>query len=207
MDIEKYAAVMKEIKLRTEVINLFASGQRNAQYVPTNVETIGLQFRKVFELVAMASLAANREQYSLDYNDFAKHWEAAELLKNVEKINPNYYPQPVVEVPSDQPGIGHNLKKRDEDYLTKADLITAHGRCGSLMHAANPFGNPIDYSYFQQNFPVWMTKIINLLNNHEVRLPGDPGFYLFHLKEEGHEEVRWYRFEPPRERLTSDSGN
>jgi hypothetical protein len=34
-DIEKYAAIMKEIKLRTEVINLFLSGARDAHYVPT----------------------------------------------------------------------------------------------------------------------------------------------------------------------------
>ncbi|HEY1424066.1 MAG TPA: hypothetical protein VGF20_11475 [Candidatus Acidoferrum sp.] len=196
-DIEKYAAVMKEIKLRTEVITLFGSGQRDAHYVPTTIETTGLQFRKVFELIAFASLAANRVQYSRIYSDFAKHWEASKLLKNVRRVNSNFYPQPVIEAPADQPGVRHALKKRGPDYLTQEDLIEAHGRCGSLMHAANPFGSPIDYDFYLRNFPVWLNKTINLLNNHEVRLPGDSGFYLFHMKEEGHEEIRWYRFEPP----------
>jgi len=68
------------------------------------------------------------------------------------------------------------------------------------MHGANPFGQPIDYVHFQQSFPVWMTKIMNLLNNHQVRLPGDPGMYVFHMKEvkeEGCDKVGWYRFDPP----------
>jgi hypothetical protein len=40
-----------------------------------------------------------------------------------------------------------------------------------------------------------MTKTINLLNNQQVRLGGDTVFYLFHMKEKGHEQVRYYRFE------------
>ena len=152
-DIEKYASVMKEIKLRTEVITLFLPGQREARYVPTTIETIGLQFRKVLELIAFASLAANRGQYSMVYKSFAKDWEAAKLLKKVERLNPNFYPAPVVEAPTDKPGALHALSERAQDYLTKDDLIEAHGRCGALMHAANPFGFPIDYTFFQQTFP------------------------------------------------------
>jgi len=194
--IEKYAATMKEIKLRTEVITLFLSGQREARYVPTTVETIGLQFRKVFELIVFASLAANRDQYSRVYADFAKHWEAAKLLKNLRRINPNFYPKPVLEIQSNRLGIERELKDRGQDYLTQADLIAAHGRCGALMHAANPFANPLDYAFYQQSFLVWMTKIINLLNAHQVHLVGDKGFWLLHMMEEGKaNEVSWYRFE------------
>ena len=58
--IEKYAVVMKEIKLRKEVIDLFLSGERDAHYEPTTTETLGLQFRKIFELIVFASLAAWR---------------------------------------------------------------------------------------------------------------------------------------------------
>jgi hypothetical protein len=196
-DIEKYAAIMKEIKLRTEVINLFLSGARDAHYVPTTVETIGLQFRKLFELIAFASLAANRKRYSAAYADFATHWRAAILLENLERINPDYYPKPLLEIPSVQPGVVNDLKDRQRDYLTQRELILAHKKCGALMHGANPFGKPIDYLFYQKNYPVWSTKIINLLNIHKVRLVGDTGFWLFHMREEGKgNEVPWYRFEP-----------
>lgn len=196
-DIQKYAGVMKEIKLRTQVIQLFLSGKREALYMPTTVETTGLQFRKVFELVAFASLAANRDEYSSAYSDFAKHWEASKLIKNLRRINPKFYPHPVVETPTSDPRALHQLKDRQDDYLTEDELVEAHGRCGVLMHATNPFGPEIQYEYYQKQFNDWLAKIINLLNNHQVHLVGDIGFYLFHMKEEGHEGVRWYRFLPP----------
>jgi hypothetical protein len=196
-DIQKYAATMKEIKLRTEAINLFLSGEREVRYIPTTVETIGLQFRKVFELIAFASLTANRDQYSSVYANFAKHWEVAKLLKNLRRINPEFYPKPVLEVQSNQPGVLHELKDRDPDYLTQDELIVAHGRCGALMHAANPFAAPVDYAFYQKNFSVWMTRTINLLNNHKVHLLGDSGYWHFHMQEEGKgNEVSYYRFEP-----------
>jgi hypothetical protein len=100
-----------------------------------------------------------------------------------------------VETATDQPGIVHKLRGRDSDYLTEQELIAAHGRCGSLMHASNPFAPPIDYSFYELSFPNWMTRIINLLNNHRVHLPGDTGCYHVHMEEPGHDEVRWYRFE------------
>jgi hypothetical protein len=194
-DIEKYGEVMREIKLRTEVINLFLRGALTAHYLPTTVETIGLQFRKVFELIAFASLAANKTEYSIAYSDFAKHWEAAKLIKNLRRINADFYPKPVIEAPSNIPQTRHELKHRAADFLTEAELVEAHGRCGALMHAANPFNAQPPYDDYLVHVRKWFGRTINLLNNHQVHLLGDSGFYLFHMKEEGHENVRWYRFE------------
>lgn|SRR5579872_3819486 len=137
-----------------------------------------------------------KDQYSKLHKDFAKHWEASRILKILYKINPNFYPKPIIEIRSMQPGLPNEWKDRENDYLTQIDLIAAHGECGALMHGANPFGKPINYSAYQQKFPEWRVKIINLLNSHQVRLVADPGLYLFHMQEEGHSDVRWYRFEP-----------
>jgi hypothetical protein len=65
------------------------------------------------------------------------------------------------------------------------------------MHAASPFATPIDYPFFQSNFPVWLSRLMNLLNNHQIHLPGDPGFYLIHMKENRDDDIHWYRFQPP----------
>jgi hypothetical protein len=195
-NIEIYGAVMKEIKLRKEVIDLFLSGRLEARFVPTTIETIGLQFRKVFELIVFASLAANQYEYSRVYADFAKHWEAGRLLKNLRKINPRFYPKPIVEVRHDRPEVVDEHKDRDQDYLTESELAAAHGKCGSLMHAANPFTKPIDYEAYKRDFHSWMTKIVNLLSSHQIHLLGDTGFWLVHMHEEGKgNEVSWYRFE------------
>jgi hypothetical protein len=194
-NIQRYADAMKEIKLRISVILSYNSGERNSKYKAATVETLGLQFRKVFELIAFSSLAANQELYSTVHSDFAKHWEAAKLIKNLRRINPDFYPKPVVEKKTSQPGVLHQLVDRGPDYLTQEDLIEAHGRCGALMHASNPFAQAIDYTLYERLFPNWLTRIINLLNNHRIHLPGDTGAYHVHMQEEGHDEVRWYRFE------------
>jgi len=149
------------------------------------------------EQIPDSQVAANRKQYSSAYADFAKHWEAAKLVKNLQRINPDFYPVPVVEAPTDKPLVAYDLRARDHDYLTKNELTEAHGRCGQLMHAANPFGNPIDYAFYQRSFPVWMTKIVNLLGNHKVHLFGEDGFWLVHMQEAGKgQDVSWYGFEP-----------
>ena len=137
-NMNKYVGVMAEMKRRTHVISLFMSGERNAQYKASNIETIGLQFRKMFELIAFASLTAHKDLYSAVYSDFAKHWEAAKLVKRLRQINPHFYPEPVIQIPSDKPGVKMDLAPRQPDYLTEESLVEAHGRCGSLMHAANP---------------------------------------------------------------------
>lgn len=194
-DMEKYAEIMKEIKARTEFIDAFLYGQCDTTFVFTTTETVGLQFRKVFELIAFASLAANRNKYSSVHANFSKHWEAAKLLRNLHRINPNFYPAPVREVKSDQPDTPIALESLDQGYLTQADLTEAHGRCGALMHGSNPFGNSIDYAFFQESFPIWRAKFVNLLNSHKVHLLDDTGFYLFHMREEGNNEISWYRLE------------
>ena len=78
--IEKYAVVMKEIKLRKEVIDLFLSGERDAHYEPTTTETLGLQFRKIFELIVFASLAALRVRDLLRISVHAARWKVCILL-------------------------------------------------------------------------------------------------------------------------------
>jgi hypothetical protein len=183
-NMNKYVGVMAEMKRRTDVIGMFLSGERNAVYKASNIETIGLQFRKVFELIAFASLTAHKELYSAVYSDFAKHWEAAKLVNRLRQINPRFYPEPVIQVPSDKLGLKTDLVPRRPDYLTEESLVDAHGRCGSLMHAANPYAREIDYGFFEASFPDWLTNTVNLLNAHLVHLPGDTGFYLLQMGRE-----------------------
>jgi hypothetical protein len=191
---DTYVGVMVEIKLRTAVIDLYLSGRQNAGYMATNMEVIGLQFRKIFELIALSSLAAHRDLYSQAYADFTKHWEATMLLKNVRQLNPDFYPRPIIEEEASQPGIKSNWRDRAADYLTEDELIGAHGRCGSLMHAANPYGRGIDYAFFDRSFPEWRTKTTNLLSCHLLRIPGDTGVFLVHMQEDGKDGVTWYKF-------------
>jgi hypothetical protein len=118
------------------------------------------------------------------------------------KVNPEFYPVPVVEVPSELPGILHQLKKRDPDYLARADFPEVYGRCGVMAHALNPYGKGIDYGYYGKMLPTWCTQVVNLLNNHAVHLLNKPGMYVIHMQEAGDDKVHWYKFEPPGQQVS-----
>lgn len=202
-DIVMYCNVMEEIKQRTSVIDFFLVGKGHALYEPTTLESIGLQIRKILELIAMASLVANKKEYEKVYSNFASAWNAEYLLKDLERVNADFYPKPVVEKPSDNPEVKNHLEDRSNDYLTKKEFIKVYKKCGAIMHASNPMGRKIGYEYYKKSFPEWRQKIINLLNNHQIRLLGHRGFYLIHIKENRDDKVHFYEFTPVQNIITS----
>jgi len=196
-DIQMYSDLMDQIKKRTEVLDFFLTGAGHALYQPTTVESVSLQLRKILELIAFGSLVANKDIYSAAYDKFATHWNARLLLRDLERVNSDFYPKPVVEAPSPDPRALHQLKPRQNDYLTREEFERAYEKCGAIMHAENPYGSRIDLAYYLGKLPIWRTQMVNLLNNHQIRLVNDPGFYLIHMKENRDDKVHYYRFEPP----------
>jgi hypothetical protein len=192
--VRQYANVMTEIKRRSRVIDHFVSGKSAAIYMPTTAETIGLQFRKTFELIAFASLTANKKLYATAYANFSKHWEAAKLIGNLRRLNPDFYPVPIIVTPDPGPGIKSEFADRKEGFLTASQLITAHGRCGNLLHAANPFGKGIDYEFYYQSFVEWQTLVIGLLNFHKVQLPNEPYFWFIQMGDFSNDNVSYNIF-------------
>jgi hypothetical protein len=197
-DGQRYCDVMEEIKLRINVVHFFVSGQGHALYAPSTIESVCLQIRKILELVAFGSLVANKDAYTSVHLKVSSAWNAVDLLRELERVNPEFYPVPIVELPSDIPGVQRRHKKREGDYLTKSEFAEVYGRCGAIAHAANPYGKGIDYTYYHRMLPLWLTRIMNLLNSHEIHLLGDPGVYVIHMKEHGDDKVHFYKFQPVR---------
>jgi len=190
-----YCSLMDEIKRRDFVIRAFLSGKSSTPYPMTNIESIYLQIRKTLELIALGSLVAHKKEYSRHNEMFIKHTDARKILRSIEKINPDFYPKPTKEVPSDTPGIINEFVDRPkEEYLTKTEFIKLYEKCGGLMHAENPYGSKKDIKYYEENIKVWMGKIVKLLNSHRIHLLNENWFYLIHMKENGTDKVRGYVF-------------
>ena len=192
--LSKYCAVMDEVKRRMLVVDFFSSGAGHAMFQPTTVESIALQFRKVLELIAMASLIANKHAYAAVYADFAKHWNAKFLLRDLKTVNPKFYPSPFRELPPTAPGTVKSWEDLTAGYLTEADFVKLYEVCGGLLHARNPYGSPLKYDAFATSVSAWRQKIILLLNCHKVQLVNDANLYVIHMKEDGHDNARGYLF-------------
>jgi len=195
-DIEIYTSVMEEIKRRTSVIYSFLQGKSNALYKATNIESIYLQIRMILELIALASVAANKTIFEENQMKFHKHWNPSAILKDIEKLNPNYYPEPIREAPSKMKGAINDLVAIKDGFLTKDELISIHGKIGNILHAKNPYNKKLNYQEYETEIPEIMEKIKCLLNNHKIQLLGDHDFfYLIHMKEERDDKVHYYKFQ------------
>ena len=192
--IQLYTDQMLEIKRRTAVIDFYLYHGGHALYQPTTTESICLQFRKILELIAFSSLIANKPQYSAIHKNFESHWNAELLLKDLGRINPDFYPKPIQEIPSKTTGVVNDLTPITDGYLSKDDFIHIYKKCGGMLHALNPYGSKTGYHYFEKSFPEWHTKLICLLNCHQVHLLGQTGFWLVHMRENGDDEVHSYEF-------------
>jgi hypothetical protein len=153
-----------------------------------------LQVRMITELIALASLAANKAVFEKNQKKFEKHWHPSQILKDIRKLNPNFYPRPIIEVPSENQDIKNELLDMKDGFMTPDELIKVHGRCGNLLHARNPFGKTLDYESYEKSVLEWMARIMKLLNCHQIKLLDDDCFYLVHMKENRDDRVHMYTF-------------
>jgi len=172
---------MEQIKARTNVINAFGNKQTSTIFQETNVECVFLQFRKILELIAFGSLVANKIEFSKTYSEFSKCWNANYLFRDLERVNPAFYPIPVIEKP--KPGYPVELEFKKEEYLKKKDFLKLYEKCGKILHSTNPYDARIDYSQYEQSIQGWLTKITRLLSSHVIKLINDPNLYLIHMRE------------------------
>ena len=161
---------MEEIKNRlTASWAMFGNKTHSTPFRATNIEFACLQIRKILELIALASLSANKEEYSKQHANFFKHWRAKAILEAVEKVNPDFYPTPTQEV-GDPNGKVRDVRMLAEGFLTKEEFSTVYDLCSQTLHASNPYGAKIDYLFLEREIPVWLEKIKKLLNTHMVLL-------------------------------------
>lgn len=168
-DRSRYADCMEEIKRRVAVVTGFLEGPRTTGHPITDVEFICLQFRKILELIAMSSLCANRNEYERVRTSFSKDWRVAKILKVIRGINPNYYPKPSVQR-CDETGRVVEVVPVQGGYLTEAEFLKVHGKCGDYLHGWNPYSKRPDLNAARASFKEWLAKIISLLNQHQAQL-------------------------------------
>ena len=163
-----YADCMEEIKRRTEVVNGFLTGKRHA--IQTTAESVSLQIRKILELIALASLAANRPEYAKHRRHFHKDWNAKRILDTLKKANPKFYPTPSRQVGDQETGRVASLEEITSGFLTEDDFTTLFDTCSAILHAENPFSRTQNPEAFLASVPEWLEKIRILLNHHTIQL-------------------------------------
>jgi hypothetical protein len=170
-DIQAYIHCMEEIKRRISVVGRVLSGETNTGYVITNAELLAVQLRKVAELIALSTICSHREEYERIRDDFERDWKARLILRDVERINPNFYPKPTRQVKDPETGEIVRAENVKDGYLTREELVDMVDECSALLHATNPYqDNTADPKEFIGRCKKWRDEILTLLNHHQVQL-------------------------------------
>lgn len=124
--------------------------------------------------IAMGNLVVNKELYN-EYNDkFSSNWNAKYIFRDLERLNPQFYPIPVKTDYTVEPKRWVDI---DEAYLTKDEAVKIYDKCGGLMHVPNPYGSQVDVFYYEKMIPIWYKKIFYLLNQHVIHMVGGEQMY------------------------------
>jgi hypothetical protein len=182
-EIDRYAKLMNEVRMRMETISDLISGRTKTTYIQTNIESICLQFRKILELIAFGSLVCHNKEYSA-VRAITKDWHAARILKAVEQINPDFYPIPVRGwVGPDRNG-QHKLAMFRGVQLTRIQFAALYDQCGQLLHSQNPFTRHKSSVSFLNRAPNMMHRVQGLLSEHVVTLPLGKDFLWVHIPQD-----------------------
>lgn len=169
----KYSECMEEVKKRVEVIEALLDNSITTSYLITNVEFSCIQIRKILELIAFSALVANKVEYQKVQENLGKLWKAKDIVKNLEVINPNFYPEPIkLQYFNGDPN-NTRTQPVKTGYLTREEFLNIYARCGGLLHAQNPFSKKKEFLQTSKVIPMWLAKVKKLLNQHVVTLVGE----------------------------------
>jgi hypothetical protein len=176
-----YANSMAQIRFRINFIKKMMRGECQITEEDQFSEIIFVQFRKVLELIAFASLSANKEKYSEVHFNFAKHWKAKAMLAEMATMNPNFYPSPVR---PDATNLGHKFIEVTDGFLTQDDFVCLYQHSSEVLHVRNPYREGDNIIDIKLSLTEWVSRIQRLLSCHVIGLlNGD--IWLINIPEKG----------------------
>lgn len=161
-DRARYAAQMERVKLRIdESLRLFEeiSDERAVVYAAA-------QLRLALEEIAFASLVGNRQAMETAERSVTLNgWDKA--IKSLRGINPNYWPHGVREVRGER-----NEWLDVEGGLAEPEVARVWGRLSQLLHARNPWRDPLDLKDERRFMMDLIGQLRITLNSHFITLVG-----------------------------------
>ena len=166
----KYQNCMNEIVRRDLAIREILNENLTTSYPITNIEFMALQLRKILELIALANLVANIEQYEKARKSFMRDWNPKRIIDQISSLNDKFYPISIIRE-TDENG-DYKWKEKQEGILTKEDYFNCLNFTSELLHAKNPFSLSLKTTIEEYKISIfnYISKIAALLNEHIIYL-------------------------------------
>jgi hypothetical protein len=190
-DTKLYINCMEDARFRVNFVKDLPARNGTTGFQVIDQELVFLQMRKILEIIAFASLTANRAKYDAAYKKLTTVWRAKDMLRQLEKINPEFYPLPI-QPPQLQPD-GTKHCAAVDGFLTKDDFVSLYDVASSFLHAGNPFSAQDPIIKMRYNVRQWLERIQALIALHVMRLV-DGNLWVVQIPEQG--PVKMWLAEP-----------
>ena len=142
-----------------------------------NLEMAALQLRKVYELIAFASIAANKSKYADFRAKYEKSWNLAEILKVIERFNPKFLPVRFEDATATNNTEMLRIVSVEDMKYTRENLSSLHGALATILHAHNPYKPHVDYPKWFSSIAKQRDDAIKILSCHTAEIVPDKLFY------------------------------
>jgi hypothetical protein len=182
-DIGIYCESIARVRHHISIADAVFAGAIDTGHRELNEELVFLHLRKALEELAFASLSANRDKYSAARAGFATEWNARRMLGFIEKVNPKFYPIPLLEPREIAPGKKH-FDRLEQGFLTKEQFVQLYDDSAELIHCRNPYA-PSNATTVTHGPDEWSKRFKALLSWHFVQLVDVPGIWVVRVPNQG----------------------
>jgi len=185
---------MEEAKLRLGLIQSILARSISVGREDFDAELIFIQLRKTLELIAFASMSANKTKYAEAYNKYSSHWNAELMLKDLERVNADFYPVPIKVLNIGENGV-KNLGFVQDGFLTKEEFVKLYNLCGRALHARNPYSTKDPVIQLGHSLEEWASRIQKLLSFHRARMVANTEGWIVTLHNNSDGKVHAFPFQ------------
>lgn len=194
-------AIMDEpkiyLELMVEALDRLAASEKylgayNSSGQLCELESATLQLRKAMEAIAFSAIAPNKKMYAAFRKNanrpthLGDDWQADSIFLSLNKINPDFYPEPLLQETRVGPNAWH-FGKPLTGYMKRKNFETLYKRLGKFLHADNPWGDDKGWANFAKDLPDSIAKIRALLKKHRtlIRAPDFTGVWIVDAPADG----------------------
>jgi hypothetical protein len=163
---------MEQILQRMTVVHSVFERRVTTGHEHLDAEIVFLQFRKMLEHIAFASLVANKDAYARTRAQFVTDWHAQKMLDHLGRVNPDFYPLPLALASTTIEADGkrhHRFEPLTTGFLTKDDFVELYDYCGDVLHAQNPYHERTTI-HVRLSAQEWLARIETLVKLHRAQL-------------------------------------
>lgn len=165
-----YTSSIGEAISRLNAADEFLSDFQERSMVPL-LEASILQLRKSLELIAFAAIAPDKRRYA-EFRataekdpDFTKDYHAAKIFTALSRINPDFYPKPLIPAER-QPDSSWHFGVKQSGFLSQKRFGRAYDRLGKHLHAHNPWSGSKNLQNLSAEMPGIIGETRSLLALH-----------------------------------------